>query len=77
MQDSRICASAAFLKLSPVERIEEMHRLLYEAISIRAKAERVSENEIYRRYLRDNPRHYERPPPPDDEAEEVWEVEEI
>jgi hypothetical protein len=62
MQNERISASAAFLKLSPMGRVEEMHRLLCEVIAIKAEAEGVPEDEIYRRYLRDNPRHYERPP---------------
>lgn len=62
MQKELISASAAFQKLSPLERMEEMHRLLCEVIAIKARAEGVSENEIYRRYLRDNPRHYERSP---------------
>ena len=49
-----------FLKLSPLERIETMHSLVLQFISLKARAEGVSEYEIYERYLRDNPRHYER-----------------
>ena len=48
-----------FLKLSPLERIRTMHAILCEIIAIRAKAEGVTEYEIYKRYLRDNPRHYQ------------------
>lgn len=50
----------AFLKRSPVERIRIMHDLFLEIVSIKARGEKVSEYEIYRRYLKDNPRHYER-----------------
>jgi hypothetical protein len=50
----------AFLKLSPVERIRIMHNLFLEIVSIKARGEKVSQYEIYRRYLKDNPRHYER-----------------
>ncbi len=49
-----------FLKLSPIERIETMHDFLLQIISMKARAEGVSEYEIYLRYLKDNPRHYER-----------------
>ena len=49
-----------FLKLSPLERMETMHNLMLQFISLKARAEGVSEYEIYERYLRDNPRHYER-----------------
>lgn len=51
----------AFLKLSPLERLRTMHNLFLEIISIKARGEHVSEYEIYRRYLKNNPRHYERP----------------
>jgi len=37
-----------------------MHAILCEIIAIRARAEGVTEHEIYRRYLRDNPRHYQK-----------------
>ena len=49
-----------FLKLSPLERMETMHNLMLQFISLKARAEGVSEYEIYTRYLKDNPRHYER-----------------
>lgn len=49
-----------FLKLSPLERIETMHNIVSEIISLRARAESVSEYEIYKRYLKNNPRHYQR-----------------
>ena len=49
-----------FLKLSPLERMESMNNLMLHFISLKARAEGVSEYEIYERYLRDNPRHYER-----------------
>ena len=52
----------AFLKLPPVERIRVMHNLFLEIISIKARSEKVPEYEIYRRYLKNNPRHYERSP---------------
>jgi hypothetical protein len=51
----------AFLKLTPIERIRTMHNRFLEILAIKARAEKVSEYEIYRRYLKDNPRHYERP----------------
>ena len=51
-----------FLELSPLERIETMHNLVSEIISLRAKAESVPEYEIYKRYLKNNPRHYQRTP---------------
>jgi hypothetical protein len=50
-----------FLGLLPLERAETMHRVLLEVIRLRAKAEGVTEYEIYRRYIKDNPRHYQRP----------------
>lgn len=49
-----------FLKLSPLERIETMHNIVSDIISLRARAESVSEYEIYKRYLKNNPRHYQR-----------------
>jgi hypothetical protein len=52
----------AFLKLTPLERLRTMHNRFLEILAIKARAEKVSEYEIYRRYLKDNPRHYERPP---------------
>ena len=51
---------AEFLKRSPLERMEVMHDFLLQIIAIKARGEKVSEYEIYTRYLRDNPRHYER-----------------
>jgi hypothetical protein len=49
-----------FLKRSPLERMEVMHDFLFQVIALKARGERVPEYEIYTRYLRDNPRHYER-----------------
>lgn len=49
-----------FLKLSPLERMETMHDFFLQIIDIKARAEGVSEYEVYLRYLKDNPRHYER-----------------
>jgi hypothetical protein len=49
-----------FLKLSPLERLEAMHSLILQFLSLKARAEKVSEYEIYTRYLKNNPRHYER-----------------
>jgi len=40
-----------FLKLSPLERIRTMHAILCEIIAIRARAEGVTEHEIYRRCM--------------------------
>jgi len=48
-----------FLKLSPLERIRAMHSIMSEIIAIKAKAEGTTEYEIYRRYLKNNPRHYQ------------------
>ena len=48
-----------FLKLSPLERIKAMHAIMSEIIAIKAKAEGATEYEIYRRYLKNNPRHYQ------------------
>ena len=52
----------AFLGLSPLERIKTMHNLLLQIISLKARSEGVSEHEIYRRYLKNNPRHYQSNP---------------
>jgi hypothetical protein len=49
-----------FLRLSPLERMETMHNLILQFLSLKARAEGVSEYEIYTRYLKNNPRHYER-----------------
>jgi len=49
-----------FLKRSPLDRMETMHDYLFQIIAIKARGEKLSEYEIYTRYLRDNPRHYER-----------------
>lgn len=49
-----------FLKLSPLERMETMHNLILQFFALKARGEGVSEYEIYCRYLKDNPRHYER-----------------
>jgi hypothetical protein len=51
-----------FLELSPLERMETMHDIFLQIVALKAKGEQVSEYEIYTRYLRDNPRHYERTP---------------
>lgn len=53
---------AEFLRLSPLERIRTMDRIFREIVSLRARSEGVAEYEIYRRYLKNNPRHYERSP---------------
>ncbi len=47
-----------FLELSPLERIKVMHAVIIDIIAIKAKAEGATEYEIYRRYLKNNPRHY-------------------
>ena len=47
-----------FLKLLPLDRMKIMYSIISEIITIKAKAEGVSEYEIYRRYLKNNPRHY-------------------
>ena len=60
MIDLQVEAHERFLRLSPIERAEAMHRVIAEIIAMLAQAERVSESEIYRRYLRNNPRHYQR-----------------
>ena len=49
-----------FLRFSPLERMKVMHDLLIEIISIKAKTEGVTEYEIYRRYLKNNPGHYQK-----------------
>lgn len=48
-----------FLRLLPLKRIEVMHNIVSEIISLRAKGEGVSEYEIYKRYLGYNPGHYQ------------------
>ncbi len=45
----------AFLKLTPIERIRTMHNRFLEILAIKARAERVFEYEIYRRYLQVGP----------------------
>jgi hypothetical protein len=63
-----------FLKLSPLERMEAMHNLILQFLSLKARAEKVSEYEIYTRYLKNNPRHYERNSrSPEEEGREVSE----
>jgi len=49
-----------FLKLSPLDRMKLMYSIMSEIIAIKAKSEGVSEYEIYRRYLKNNPRHYQK-----------------
>jgi len=49
-----------FLKLSPIERLRAMHDRFLQFVALKARGEKVPEYEIYRRYLKDNPRHYER-----------------
>ncbi len=49
-----------FLKLSPIDRLRTMHDLFLQFVALKARGEKVSEYEIYRRYLKNNPRHYER-----------------
>lgn len=51
-----------FLKHSPLDRMKIMCAIMSEIIAIKAKAEGVSEYEIYRRYLKNNPRHYQKFP---------------
>lgn len=51
-----------FLELSPLERINRMYTVMAEIIAIKAKAEGVTEYEIYKRYLKNNPRHYQKIP---------------
>ena len=58
--DLEVEARERFLRLSPIERAEVMHRVIAEVIALLAQAEGVSEGEIYQRYLRNNPRHYQR-----------------
>lgn len=50
----------SFLRLTPLERISTMHNLFLEIISMKAKGEGVSEYEIYRRYLKNNSRYYQK-----------------
>lgn len=54
-------AQEAFLKRSPLERIETMHGIMMEIINLKAKGEGVTEHEVYKKYLANNPRHYQRP----------------
>jgi hypothetical protein len=49
-----------FLKLSPLDRMRVMYQVISEIIAIKAKAEGVTEYEVYRRYLKNNPRHYQK-----------------
>lgn len=49
-----------FLKRSPLERMATMHDLFLQFVALKARGEKVSEYEIYSRYLKNNPRHYER-----------------
>lgn len=51
-----------FLKRTPIDRLRTMHNFFQGFVSLKARGEKVSEYEIYRRYLKDNPRHYERAP---------------
>ena len=51
-----------FLKLSPLDRMKLMYSIMSEIIAIKTKAEGVSEYEIYRKYLKNNPRHYQKFP---------------
>ena len=51
-----------FLKRTPLERITIMHDLFLQFVALKARGEKVSEYEIYSRYLKNNPRHYERTP---------------
>lgn len=49
-----------FLKLSPIDRVRIMHQVISEIIAMKAKAEGVTEDEVYRRYIKNNPRHYQK-----------------
>ena len=49
-----------FLKLSPLERMETMHDILMQIFALISKAEGVSEYDVYTRYLKNNPQHFER-----------------
>jgi len=49
-----------FLKLSPIDRMRVMHQVISEIIAMKAKAEGVTEDEVYRRYIKNNPRHYQK-----------------
>jgi len=55
----------AFLKLSPLERMETMHDFLFQVIAMKARAEGVSEYEIYRRYLDNRDKAIRRAPQQD------------
>jgi hypothetical protein len=52
----------AFLKLAPIDRLRTMHDRFMQFVALRARSENKTEYEIYRQYLKDNPRHYERTP---------------
>lgn len=41
-----------FLKLTPLQRIEQMNKAFNDIISLKAKTRGVSEYEIYRRYIK-------------------------
>ena len=53
-------ARTAFLRRPPLERAELMHHVITGIIGMLAKGEGVAEYEVYKRYLRNNPRHYQR-----------------
>jgi hypothetical protein len=42
--------------------METMHFVILGLISLKAKGEGLTEYEVYKRYLANNPRHYQRPP---------------
>lgn len=51
---------AKFLRFSPFDRMKIMYSIMSEIIAIKAKSEGLTEYEIYRRYLKNNPRHYQK-----------------
>ena len=51
----------SFLRLSPLERLKTMHNLMLQLIALRGRSEGVTDHEIYRRYLSDNPDTHRRP----------------
>jgi len=55
-------AQERFLRLPPLERMKAVYAVISEIIAIKAKAEGVTEYEIYRRYIKNNPRHYQKIP---------------
>lgn len=61
----------SFLKLSPLERITTMHNRFLEILAIKAKAEKVSEYEIYKRYLKNRDKKLLASPPPEEEIKEM------